>query len=165
MSTPAPIPWNVSVLQTDPNTGSLLPGFGLSKDFGNWLQTSIVAGVANAPSLYPVVSLTGQNASIASTPIPLPALATGFYRLSYYAEITTADAVSSSLQLTATFTHNSKTLTFSGTAMTGNTTTTIQTNVWTFLIDAASSISYATTYASNTPGSMKYALQILIEAV
>lgn len=165
MADPAPIPWNVPVLEVDPQSGRPLPGFSLSKDFGNWLQSSLVDGVASAPALYPVVSLTGQNASIGTTPIPLPSLATGAYRLSYFAEITTAAVTSSSLTVTVTFTHNSKTLTFAGAAMTGNLTTTIQTNIWTFLIDAASPISYATTYASNGAGEMIYSLWIQVEAL
>ncbi len=111
------------------------------------------------------MNLTGQGASIGTTPIPLPTLASGAFRLSYYAEVTTAAVTSSSLTVTVTFTHNAQTLTFTGTAMTGNTTTTIQTNTWAFLLDAASPISYATTYASNGAGEMKYTLYIRLESL
>lgn len=164
MSNPAPIPWYVSVLQLDPD-GKPLPGYALGKDFGNWLQTSIVNTVANAPSFFPSVSLTSQNASIGTTPIPLPSLATGLYRVTTYARITTVDAVSSSLTVTISWTEGAVALSLSGAAMTGNTTTTVQSNTATIQIDASSPISYSTTYASNTPGSMKYKLIVLVEAV
>lgn len=165
MGSPAPVPWQTPVIQLDPQTSKPLPGFTMGKEWGNWLFTSVVQQIANAPSILPAVSLTGQSASIATTPIPLPSLATGAYRLSYYAEITTAAVTSSSLTIAVTFTHNSKTLTFTGAAMTGNTTTTIQTNIWTFLIDAASPVSYTVTYASNGAAEMKYQLYMLLEAV
>ena len=165
MASIAPIPWYVPVLQLDPKTHQPLPTYGLSKEWGNWLQTSLVAGVATAPTVYAPVILANQSASIGSTPMPLPTLGTGFYRLSYYAEITTADAVSSSLQITVAFTHNTKALQLQGLAITGNTTTSIQTNVWTFQIDGASPVSYSTVYASNTAGQMKYSLALVLEAV
>lgn len=161
----APIPWYVPVVQLDPNTQKPMPGYGMSKEWGNWFQTSIISTVANAPSFYPSVALTGQNASIATTPIPLPTLATGTYRLTYYARITTADPVSSSLTVAFSWTEGSVTPTISGTAITGNTTTTVQTGTLTIAIDASTSISYATTYVSNTPGAMAYRLTILTEAV
>ena len=165
MATPAPIPWNVSVLQLDPSSGQPLPTFGLSKDFGNWLQTSIVAGVANAPSLYPAVSLTNQSASIGVTPIPLPSLATGLFRITWYLRKTTADGVSSSIQLTISWTESSQALSISGAALATDAVTAVQSNSIMVLTDAASPISYSTTYASNTPATMKYRLTVLVEAV
>lgn len=161
---PAPIPWDVSVIQLDPK-GKPQPNFPLSKDFGNWLQTSIVQGVANAPSTFPSVALTGQHASILTTPMPLPSLATGLYRVSYYAAITTADGVSSSLTVTLTWTESTLSKSVSGTAITGNTTTTVQSGTALLVLDAASPISYSTVYASNTPATMQYRLTILLEAL
>lgn len=164
MANIAPIPWYVPLIQLDPK-GKPLPTYGLSKEFGNWLQTSLVSGIANAPTIYTPVSLTGQSASIPLTQMPLPALATGFYSLTYYAEITTVDAVSSALQIAVSFTHNTKSLNFTGLNITGNTTTTIQTNTWSFQIDQSSPVSYSTTYTSNTPGQMKYSLILVLTAL
>lgn len=165
MATPAPVPWNTPIVQLDPQTFKPLPGFTMSKDFGNWFFASLVQPIANAPQFYPTVALTGQSASIGTTPIPLPSLATGLYRLTYYARITTADAVSSSLTVTLTWTDGGVSPSFSGAAMTGNTTTTAQSGSAMVQIDAASPISYSTTYASNTPAAMQYRLTILVEAV
>lgn len=138
----------------------------MSKDFGNWLFPSVVQPIANAPQFFPAVNLPAtQSASIGTTPIPLPALAAGFYRVSYYARITTVDPVSSSLTITISWTESAQALSLSGVAMTGNLVTTVQTGTMLLIIDPSSPISYATTYASNTPGTMKYRLALLVEAL
>ena len=160
----APIPWNVAVIQLDPQTGRPLPGFGLSREFGNWFQTSIIAPVSSAPRSLSPVRLTNQSASITTTPIPTASLAAGLYRVSYYAAITTADAVSSSLTVTVSWTESALTKSLSGAPMTGNTTTTVQSSTALIEIDG-SPISYSTTYVSNTPGQMKYRLSLVIESI
>jgi len=165
MANPAPFPFTVPVIQLDPQSGKPLPGWTMSKDLAIYLQTSVVQAIAQAPQFFPSVALTGQSASISTTPIPLPSLLTGLYRLTYYARITTIDAVSSSLTVTLTWTDGAVSPTLAGAAMTGNTTTTVQSGSAMIHLDAASPISYATTYASNTPGAMKYALYILVETV
>lgn len=162
---PAPFPFTVPVIQLDPQSGKPLPGWTMSKDLAIYFQTSVVSPIANAPQFYPAVSLTNQNAAIALTPIPLPSLTTGAYRITWYLEKTTADGVSSSVTLTITWTHNTKTLSLSGAALTLDSTTAVQSNSIMVLIDAASPISYSTAYASNTPGLMKHLLYILIETV
>lgn len=165
MANPAPFPFTVPVVQLDPQSGKPLPGWAMSKDLAIYLQASVIQAIASAPQFYPAVSLTNQSASIGTTPMPLPSLATGLYRLTTYARITTADAVSSSLTITVSWTDGAIACSLSGAAMTGNTTATVQSNTATVQIDAATPISYATTYASNTPGSMKYKLIVLVEAV
>lgn len=160
----APIPWYSPIIQLDP-LGRPLPTYGPSKEFGNWLQTSIVQNVANAPTTFPTVSLTGQSASIGTTPIPLPALATGLYRVTYYTRITTVDPVSSSLIISVSWTESTLALSSSGPALTGNLVTSLQSGTLMVQSDAAAPISYATTYVSNTPGTMKYRLTLLVEAV
>ena len=165
MANPAPFPFTVPVVQLDPQSGKPLPGWAMSKDLAIYFQTSVIQAIGNAPQFYPAVSLTAQNASLGTTPIPLPSLATGLYRLTYYARITTVDAVNSSLTVTLSWTDGAVACSLSGAAMTGNTTATVQSSTAMIQIDAASPISYATTYASNTPGAMKYKLLILVEAV
>ncbi len=165
MGAVAPVPWQVPIIQLDPQTRKPLPDFTMGKDFGNWLFTSVVQQIANAPQVYPAVSLSTQSAAIGTTPIPLPSLATGAYRITWYLEKTVADGVSSSVQVTISWTHNTKSLSLSGAALTTDTTLAVQSNSITVLIDAASPISYSTAYASNTPGLMKYQLYILVESV
>lgn len=165
MANPAPFPFTVPVVQLDPQSGHPLPGWTMSKDLAIYLQTSVIQSIANAPQFYPAVSLTGQSAAIGTTPIPLPSLASGAYRLTWYLRKTTADGVSSSIQVTIGWTESAQPLSLSGAALATDAVTAVQSNSITVLIDAASPISYSTTYASNTPGAMKYRLFILVESV
>jgi hypothetical protein len=109
------------------------------------------------------VALEDQHASIGTTPIALPAVSAGFYRVSLYQTITVVDAVSSSLQTTVTWTDLGATKTFTTALMNGNTLATNDSVVRMIHIDNASPISYATVYASNTPNVMRYALGIVVE--
>jgi hypothetical protein len=167
---PAPIPWWVSVVQLGPagpqgQPGSPLPAYGLSKDFGNWLQSSIVQNVASAPTTFPRSSLSNQSGGVAPTPIPLPSLAAGTYRISYYLRKTVPDGVSSSLTITFGWTEGTVALTLSGPPLTVDAITAVQTGTVLLLIDANSPITYAIAYASNTPGTMKYKLSVVVELV
>lgn len=111
------------------------------------------------------VQLTVQDASIGTTPLPTDALAPGLYSVQYYARITTAAGVSSSLTVTISWTDGSVACSLSGAAMTGNTTGTVQTNTYLIKVDQASPISYSTTYASNPAGAMEYSLDIVLQAI
>lgn len=111
------------------------------------------------------VDLTGQSASIASTSIPIQTVYTAMYRVSYYAEITQAATVASSLTVTIGWVHSSKTFSQSGAAITGNTTTTQQNDVLTILVDGSSPLTYSTTYSSTGATAMEYALSITAELV
>lgn len=165
MGTVANPPIYTSLIQLDPATGKPLPGWLLSKDYTIWFQQSLIPPVEASSTLLTPVSVSAQAASISVTPIPLPALGAGIYRLTTYARITTPDAVSSSLIVTLGWTESTITLTHSFPAMTGNTTTTVDSQTFTVQIDQATPLTYATTYASNTPGQMKYTLNLLIESL
>lgn len=111
-------------------------------------------------------AITGQTASIGATAIPvLPAITTGYYRVSYSARITTAASTSSSLTVTVGWTENSIALSQAGSAMTGNATTTQQNGTLVVLADNASPITYLTTYASSGGTAMQYRLTMIIEAI
>lgn len=111
-----------------------------------------------------IVSLTAQSASIGATAIPVGALPAGLYRVTYYARITTAATTNSSLTVTISFTDTTSP-SFAGSAMTGNTTTTVQSNSWTFYNDQSAPITYATTYASTGATAMQYSLRIVLESM
>lgn len=124
------------------------------------------AVIVNTPTLFEVsIALTNQNASIATTNIPLPALTEGDYVFSYYARITTIDGVSSSLTVHLGWTEGAISLSLSGADMTGNSPTTVQSGTIPVFIDAATPLTYSTTYVSNTPGAMKYELRIKVQAL
>jgi hypothetical protein len=165
MSNLAPIPWSASVVQLDPVSGKPLPQYGISKEFGVWLQTAVVGPVANTPQFFPAVSQTSQSAAIGTTPIPLPSISSGAYRVNYYIRKTTADGVSSSLTITFSWTESSQALSLSGPALVVDAVTAVQSGTFPILSDAASPISYSVAYASNTPGQMKYRVYILLETL
>ncbi len=111
------------------------------------------------------VALTNQNTSIGTTNVPLPALTAGDYVFFYYARVTVADGVSSSLTITLRWTEGAVSLSLAGPAMTGNSTTTVQSGVVPVFIDGATPLAYSTTYASNTPGVMRYTLRIRVQSL
>ena len=112
------------------------------------------------------VSLTAQDASIGTTPIPTASLASGLYRVSYAARVTVAGSVSSSLTVTITWTAGAVTQSIVGAAMTGNTTATFQTATYLIKIDQGTPVSYATTYADGGGAvAMQYELSVVLELV
>lgn len=111
------------------------------------------------------VTLEAQAASIGTTPIPTDTLAAGLYRVTVSQRITVAAGVSSSLQTTISWTDGGVAQSFSGTALTANTTATTGSFTLLMHIDATTPISYATTYASNAAGAMEYRLDLVLEQV
>ena len=117
-----------------------------------------------APSGFNPVEHTAQSASIATTSLPTDGdLSAGLYRVTYYARITTAAGVSSSLTVNFGWTDGAISQTHSGAAMTGNSNTTWQTDSILIYVDAATPISYSTTYASDAAGAMQYQLFVTLE--
>jgi hypothetical protein len=111
-------------------------------------------------------SLSDQSASIGSTDLASGALlGAGLYRVSYYARITTPATVSSSLQVSYSWTDGGVTLVSTGAAMTGNTTATVQQGGGLIYSDGASPITYSATYASVGATAMKYRLAVTVERV
>ncbi len=132
-----------------------------------WLQfmRELTKAVNSNVRVISSVALTAQGASIVTTPFDTPALAAGLYRVTWYQRVTSAAGTSSSLTTTLSWTDGAVACSFSGAAMTGNTTSTVQSQTFMMNIDQSSPISYATTYASNTAGAMKYSLNLELETV
>lgn len=107
------------------------------------------------------VSLTGQAASIGATALDLGSLSAGLYEVKYYARITRAATASSSLTVTFAWTDGGTSPSYSGAAITGNTTTTVQSGAIVLRVDSASPITYATTYASVGATTMQHSLYIV----
>ena len=121
--------------------------------------------VDDAPSRIQTVSLVSQSASIGTTSIPSTSLTAGLYRVTWYLRITTAAGTSSSVTVTLGWTDDAVTMSLSGAAVTGNATTTSQTQTSLVAVDNASPVTYATTYSSSGAPAMQYALDITLEAV
>lgn len=117
-----------------------------------------------APARVFSTHLTAQNTSLTTT-TALTVPETGIYRLSYTARITQAATVSSSLTVTLGWTDTGVACSQAGAAMTGNTTTTVQSGSVVVYADAGSPVTYSTTRASVGATSMTYALAVLIEQV
>lgn len=111
------------------------------------------------------VELSTQAASIGATSIPTGSLKSGNYRVAYYARITRAATTSSSLIVTLGWTDGAVACSFAGAAMTVNSTSTIQSETKFIQIDAASPVTYATTYVSVGATTMQYKLVISLELV
>lgn len=126
--------------------------------------------IQNATSASPQIlyelGLNGQHASIVTTPLTLPAVSAGFYRVSVYQTITTADPVSSSLVTTIGWTDLTAAKTFVTTGLTTPAayTTAVNDSVVRMIhIDNSSPITYSVTYTSNTADLMHFALGVVVE--
>lgn len=135
----------------------------VSPKWADWLL-ALVTRVNTTPCRLKVVTLTTQTASIGTTALPLGTLTEGMYRVSYAARITTPGTVSSSLTVTIGWTQ-AVALSQAGAAMTGNTTATQQNGSFLIRVDAATTITYATTYASAGATAMVYRLDVVVEQV
>lgn len=137
----------------------------ISSDWYRWLFALAARSQSAASVLGTPTKLTTKAASISATPLTVPALNGGLYRVSWYARITQAATVSSSLTVTIGFTESGLALTEPGAAITGNTTTTVQSGSVFIRTDAAAPITYATTYASSGATPMQYRLDVVCEQV
>jgi hypothetical protein len=115
------------------------------------------------PNILNTVALSNQNAAISATNFAGFVLPEGTYRASYYARITTVAGVSSSLTVTLAWTDGTVAQSFSGAAITGNTTTSYQSGSVVFRSDASAVVNYSTAYASNAASVMKYSLDLILE--
>lgn len=162
--TDSPPPFKAPIVELNPQSGKPSANYPISKEWAIWLQSAVIGPVSQSVVTFSPVALTAQTAAIGTTPIPLPSLPNGLYRITYYARITTAASVNSSLTLTIGWTESGVALTSSTSAITGNTVTTVSTGSIMVQVDAATAISYATAYVSNLAG-MAYRLSLIVEAM
>lgn len=146
-------PWRTQVLDPDGTLG---------RDYRNYLQTLQSVG-QSSPQILGEKSESAKTAAISSTPIPLPSVGAGYYRVSVYELITIAAVTSSSLQVTIGWTDQTIPLTRVLPAITSNTLGANDGVTFPIHIDNASPITYAVAYASNGANQMTYNLGILIE--
>lgn len=139
------------------------PGL-LSGDWTRWLQLFWARLSSAVQFVGKTVALTDQSAAIAATTLQTVTQG-GLYRVSWYARVTVADGVSSSVQLTLTWREGSHTSTKTFTALTGDTTSTYDGLVWPFYADSGTVVQYSVAYASNTPLKMRYRLAMATELV
>jgi hypothetical protein len=136
----------------------------LTEPWVDWFR-HLTGAIDDAPQHLNTVTLTTQAASIGATDMSDGAIAAGLYRVTYYARITQAATTSSSLTVTLGWTDGGAGPGFSGAAMTGNTTTTVQSETFMLRTDARAAINYSTTYASVGATPMQYRLDIVLMRV
>lgn len=130
--------------------------------FFRLLWQALIGGWAQVPTAATPIAKTGQSASIVTSTL-LATPAAGLYRVSWYLRKTVADGVASSLTMTIGWTDSGVSLTKSGSALTTDSTTAEQDGAFTVYADAASDLTYAVAYASNTPGKMTYDVRVSVE--
>jgi len=133
----------------------------------DWLRwfNSLVQQFGATASIEGAVSLSAQNGTIATTAFNLPTLQPGLYRVSYYARITQAATVSSSLSITIGWEDGGVACSATSTAVTGNTTSTVAQGSVILNADQASAITYAATRASVGATPMLFALSLSVESL
>lgn len=109
-------------------------------------------------------SLTGQQASIGATPVPMTVNA-GLYRVSVYARRTQIATMSSELKVDIGFTESTQTLTLTTGNNTTNTLAALLTGTWMIRVDQTTTITYATTYVSVGATPMRYRLDVVVEQI
>lgn len=145
----------------DPKTGTF--SWRLLRWF-NGLRSSVDAASTLVPQ--GVVQRSGETATIGTTAIPTASLAAGLYEVNWYAQVLTAAGVSSSFQVTISWTRNAVGQSFTGTLKNGNTTATNEPDKSLLIhIDAATPVSYAVAYASNPAAAMEYELNVTLRVV
>jgi hypothetical protein len=126
------------------------------------------AAVASATQIVPdgVVRAEGQTAAIATTAIPTGTLVAGLYRVNWFGVVITAAGVTSSFQVTVTWTNNGVTQTVTGALQNGNLTTTYESAGPALIhLDSGTPVSYAVAYASNPAAAMVYDFYLTLQLV
>jgi len=120
--------------------------------------------LADVPEWLGVTERTAQQASISGLPIVVVGtLASGIYRVSYYARITRPATTSSSLTVQFRWTDGGVAQTAPFAAMVGNLTTTIQQDRIMVRVDKDTSIVVDATYASVGAVAMQFAVRLALE--
>jgi len=140
----------------------------LSSEAFNYFMTILLPRIGQTSSLYgtaPVLEVIGQDASIASTPLPMGALTTGYYRVTCYLRVTSADGAGSSVTPFVQFPDDGVTCTMTGAALTADDITEPMSQTFFVSVDQPGPISFGTTYSSTTPGLMVYKATVCVERV
>jgi hypothetical protein len=155
----------VGSLAPPPLRSRLVDEVGLmTREFNNWLRGLTAAINTASTQATPPIMLTGIVGSI-GTSLLVPNAPAGVYRLSYSVRISRAATVSSSIIVTFQWTTAGVVQTFNSPALTGNTTTSLQSGTILASIDGGSLISYSTAYASVGGTTMAYDLALAVEAL
>ena len=143
------------------------PDLGQGRLNFSWTQwfNSITLALGLAPTRIGSASLSLQAASIGATDLGGATASAGLYQIQYYLRITTPATASSSVQIQFAWTDEGVGQTATGSAVTGNTTTSYDQGTLIFYSDASSPITYAISYASVGATPAQYKLLVALSAV
>lgn len=161
-TSPFPHDAPVSPETVDRNTGRKVRSPYFSQEIVDWLIEQ-QQRTDDTPEQLATVSLSAQGADIAATPVPMPDLTAGLYRVSYFVRVTRAATTSSEIQIVIGWTDGSVALTSAGTNLTGNTTSTFEQRTLLLAIDANAAITYEAIYTSVGATAMLFKLEIVVE--
>lgn len=161
-------PTQDSLIQIDEQDPARKEPFIMAKSWVIWFLESLIPRLQQSGQTVFAPgdaggTLKGQNASIPATPLPFGNLPAGNYRITWYARVTTVDGVSSSLTVAIGWVEDGTAITLPSSPLNWDTVSPPMVGSMMIPKDANSPITYATTYASNTPGQMKYKLAFLVE--
>lgn len=156
----------MSVLAPPPYATPLVeaPLWTITSQWGKRIQ-DLFARIEETPPVLANIPLVAQAASIGTTSIPIGAQAAGLFLVLWYLRITTVAGVSSSATVTIGNTDGGVSCTQSGSAVTGNTTSTIQSGAVLVRCDPAIAPTYQVTYASNPASAMQYRLDLVLQGM
>lgn len=143
-------------------TAIVTPTTGAISLFFRQAWEALRAAVAVVPTVGNGFDTTNQGASIAGQLLHT-VTAAAKYRVSYYVRKTVADGVSSSLTFVWHWTESGVPQTLTDTALTTDTTGAVASNGKLLDVDANTNLTCDVTYASNTPGLMKFRIAVRVE--
>lgn len=131
-----------------------------------WLSNFVTRALGSSQRVGNAVHRTGLTSSVPTTSLFTPTQ-TQLYRVGWYAQVTTAAGINSSLAVTIGWTTNGvpQTKTFSPASLATNTTGSNDGDDVLIRADAGVAITYATTYASAGAPNMAYQIDAVVEQV
>lgn len=163
MANPNPIP-NYDEIAQRPKLPNGNPNPNAYRVADTWLQyfAQQSQDISSSSRRLVLPILNDQNASIGATSLSGDQLPAGMYRVTWFVHITTPGAVSGTVIVTTAFTHDGASRSFVGDTV-DQAVNRVGSGSDSFLIDGGSPITYATTYASNAAGQMRYTLAVWLE--
>jgi len=160
----APYPQNDPLTLVQKNHKGDLEGFLNEQQWGQWflaLQNNVNVAPARVGETF---NLSAQNGAIVATDIGGGILPAGVYVLSYWLRVTVPAGISSSLQVTFTWTTGGFSQAFVGVVVNGNTQQSYASeSVPAFRIDAGSPITVAVAYASNPAAQAQFEIDVILQ--
>lgn len=154
----APPPLQTPMVYLSTALGTV-PG-AMTREFYNWFLPLIQRVQTGAIGVN-AVTIEAQTAAISNATAVLTA--NGVYRISWWLRVTAAAGVSSSLTVSVGYIQGGLTLSQSGAAVTGNTTSTVQSGSFVLRSDPGSPITFSVAYASVPAAAMAYQIDLIAE--